>query len=111
MQAYGLKSIDIKTNANDIIIELTGQFIDTRYSLARIDVQPRYSGIELIIITDFDQTKPICADKTPFKKCILVTSLQAGIYYVRVNNNNNWIKWFKIANAAVQGASAAQLQY
>ncbi|MES2807279.1 MAG: hypothetical protein V4619_01555 [Bacteroidota bacterium] len=111
MRAYGLKSIDVQTHGNNITIELKGQFIDTRYSLTRVEVQCRNSGIELNIITSFDQTLPVTDDKLPLKKTISVTSLQPGVYYVRVDGNNNWVKWFKVIGPATQRVETAQLKY
>lgn len=111
MQAYGLTSIDIQTHGNDITIELKGQFIDTRYSLAGVDVKRRYSGIELIIITDFDLNTPVNTDKAPLNAKLSVTQLNPGVYYVRVNGNNNWIKWCKIVSPVMQSVTTAQLRY
>ena len=70
MLAYGLRSIDVQTFGNDITMELKGEFIDTRHSLLRIEMVRRTSGIELNIITQFDQHKAITTEKEIFKKTL-----------------------------------------
>jgi hypothetical protein len=96
MQPYLIKNIEVQIFGNDISIEIRGEFYKSNFCLDRVDVTRLNNGIELQLITNCNQNEPAIAVAEPFRRIIALNSLKPGVYYARVDNNNNWLKWFKM---------------
>jgi hypothetical protein len=110
MSAHRIKSIDVQIFGNDITIEVKGEFMDDRFVLDNIELNKRNGGIDLTIVSRLDDSKQGSDQLLPFRKTIPVTDLKPGVYYIRIDNNNNWIKWCKIATQLVYTINLNQLQ-
>jgi hypothetical protein len=110
MSTHRIRSIDVQVFGNDITIEVKGEFMNGRFVLDNIELTRRNGGIDLTILSHLDGSKPSSDDPLPFRKTIPVTNLKPGVYYVRVDNNNNWIKWCKIPIQLVHTINLDQLQ-
>jgi hypothetical protein len=109
MSTHRIRSIDVQVFGNDITIEVKGEFMDDRYVLDNIELTSRNGGIDLTILSHLDGSKPATDDLLPFRKTIPVTDLKPGVYYIRIDNNNNWVKWCKIASHLVHTINLGQL--
>ncbi len=96
MAEYTIKSINAQVTGNNVVIEIKGSFGSSKYVMDRVDVNHHNNGIELYVIAHFDENGPLIDVTEPFTRIITVTDLQPGTYYARVDNNNEWVKWFAI---------------
>jgi hypothetical protein len=110
MSVHKIRSIDVQVFGSDITIEVKGEFMDDRFVLDNIKLTRRNGGIDLTILSHLDGSKPASDDPLPFRKTVPVTDLKPGVYYVRVDNNNNWVKWCKIVSQVVHTINLGQLQ-
>ncbi len=94
--SHGIKSINVNVVNNTATIEVDGYFFNQKYTLDRIDVKRHDNGIELFIRSTYDKDGPITAVTRPFHRNMYINPIAKGKYYVRIDNNNKWVKWFDV---------------
>ncbi|MES2704648.1 MAG: hypothetical protein V4649_18555 [Bacteroidota bacterium] len=94
--SHSIKALDVHVAGNNATFNIKGAFINPKFTLNNVEVRYQPTGIDLFIHSDYDENGPIISVTSPFHETITVNNLKHGKYFVRIDNNNKWVKWFNV---------------